>query len=123
MWWLFDSPLLSKTARQLIDESDHACVSAVSIYEIDFKRRDERGRGRNDFLLRMPADMPRVLPTLGLQLLDVTPQVAWRAARLPIEHSDPWDRFLVAQALELNIPLISADRVLLAQAGDTPVIW
>ncbi len=123
MWWLFDSPLLSKTARQLIDQSDQACVSAVSIYEIDFKRRDRRGRSRDNFLLRMPPDMPSVLPTLGLRLLDVTPQVAWRAARLPFEHADPWDRLLVAQALELGVPLVSADRVLLAQAGDTPVVW
>jgi PIN domain nuclease of toxin-antitoxin system len=39
------------------------------------------------------------------------PAVAVAATRLPEPfHADPADRFLVAQARELAVPLISADR-------------
>jgi len=35
----------------------------------------------------------------------------------------PFDRMLVAQALELGVPLVSSDEALLREAADTPVIW
>ena len=134
VWWLFDDPRLSDKARTWIASTDSVYVSAASIYEIDAKRRPikqqvAKGRPRRSkddsdlLLLRMPANMPGSLPTFGMQLLDITPQVAWRAARLPFDHRDPWDRILVAQARILKVPLISCDRHLLAQAADTPIIW
>lgn len=133
VWWLFDDPRLSEVARRWIAGSDAVYVSAASIYEIDAKRRRieqqaakgraKRPTGVSDPFLRMPADMPSALPGFGMQLLDITPEVAWRAALLPFDHSDPWDRILVAQARALDIPLISCDRHLLAQAADTPIIW
>lgn len=133
IWWLFDDPRLSAIARRWIAESDAVYVSAASIYEIDAKRRrieQQAARSRprkptvgGDPLLRMPANMPGSLPMFGMQLLDITPEVAWRAARLPFDHSDPWDRILVAQARALEVPLISCDRHLLEQARDTPIIW
>jgi len=133
VWWLFDDPRLSASARRWISESDAVYVSAASIYEIDAKRRRIAERrsaeassarsGHSDPLLQMPDDMPRMLPTFGMELLDITPEVAWRAARLPFAHSDPWDRILVAQARIKDVPLISCDRHLLEQARGTPVIW
>jgi PIN domain nuclease of toxin-antitoxin system len=34
-----------------------------------------------------------------------------RAGLLPLHHRDPFDRLLAAQALDLQIPLVSRDRV------------
>jgi PIN domain nuclease of toxin-antitoxin system len=34
-----------------------------------------------------------------------------RAGLLPLHHRDPFDRLLVAQALDLKIPIVSRDRV------------
>jgi PIN domain nuclease of toxin-antitoxin system len=45
-----------------------------------------------------------------VRLLALDPAVAVAATRLPEPfHADPADRFLVAQARELGIPLLSAD--------------
>lgn len=123
MWWLFDSPRLSNTALQIIDEADAVYVSAASLYEIDSKRRFPRARSRDVALMRMPRDMPTALPVLGLRLLDISVEVAWRAANLAMDHGDPWDRILIAQAQALNVPLVSCDKALVAQAGDTPILW
>ena len=46
--------------------------------------------------------------------------IAWRAARLPIDHPDPWDRILVAQAMALDAPLISNDKTLRASVDGQP---
>lgn len=119
IWSLLDDPRRSEAAIQLIEASDTVFVSAASIYEIDFKRRDPaRLRARDSVLARMPDDMPDALPRLGLTLLPIGPDVAWTAARLPIDHGDPWDRILLAQAMILKLPLISADTPL-RQAADS----
>lgn len=109
IWSLFDHPNLTTSARTWIDPSQPIYVSAVTLYEIDNKRRCGGSRASDALLHRMPTNMPAALPQLGFTLLPMAPDIAWRAANLPIDARDPWDRILVAQALALDVPLISAD--------------
>ena len=81
-------------------------VSAISCWEVAMLAN----RGR----LALSLDVERWLallashPAVRLLALDVAVAVA--ATRLPEPfHADPADRFLVAQARELGIPLLSAD--------------
>jgi len=121
IWTLFDRPDLSRYAQELIDAADDVFVSVVSIYEIDFKRSRGGVRAADTYLNRMPANLPAYIPTIGFHLLDIDAEMAWQAARLPIEHGDPWDRILVAQALLRDIPLISADRRLRQATNASPL--
>lgn len=117
VWSLFKDTRLSANALKWIDGCEQVFVSVASIYEIDFKRRDpKRLRARDGLLQRMPANMPANLPRFGFTVVPVDAEVAWQAARLPIDHGDPWDRILLAQAIELDIPLVSADQALLRSA-------
>ena len=64
--------------------------------------------------LALGLDVERWLAVLAshpaVRLLPLDPAVAVAATRLPEPfHADPADRFLVAQARALAIPLISAD--------------
>ncbi|WP_411288551.1 type II toxin-antitoxin system VapC family toxin [Phenylobacterium sp.] len=121
IWWLLSPERLSALARTAIEDADEVFVSAVSIYEIDIKRQDLRARGRDSTLLRMPKNMPATLGLLGLSLLDITPEAAWRAALLPLHHRDPWDRILVAQADAHDLGLVSKDKAL--KDYDVDLIW
>lgn len=122
VWSLMDLTKLSVSARLGIDAASTVHVSVASLYEIEYKRRVETKRGRRSILHDLSADLPGHLTALGLVLLDVTSTVAWRAARLALDHGDPWDRIILAHALELGVPLISSD-VRLRQATDVQVIW
>jgi PIN domain nuclease of toxin-antitoxin system len=44
-------------------------------------------------------------------VLDTTVRQVIRAGTLPPHHRDPFDRLLVAQALDLRIPIVSRDRI------------
>lgn len=121
MWWLIEPSRLSGLAKGAIERADQVWVSAASIYEIDIKRQDDRFRGRDNILINMPNDMPQTLPSLGLLLLEITPQDAWQAGRLPLHHRDPWDRILVAQARRLGASLVSRDQML--SAYDVEIVW
>ncbi|HEY6768230.1 MAG TPA: type II toxin-antitoxin system VapC family toxin [Candidatus Sulfotelmatobacter sp.] len=54
----------------------------------------------------------RSLGELAFSELAITVEQATRAGSLPLHHRDPFDRLLVAQALSLGAPIVSADRVL-----------
>ena len=59
----------------------------------------------------------------AIKLLPLQPRVAINATRLPEPfHADPADRFLVAQARQLNLPLVSAD-ARIRQYAHVQSIW
>ncbi len=118
IWTLFGDRRLSATAANAIAESEDVFISVASIYEIDFKRRDPaRLRAQDSLLRRMPRNMPAILPRLGYTLLPIDAETAWRAARLPIAHGDPWDRLILCQAVMRALPLVSADAALAEAAA------
>ena len=47
----------------------------------------------------------------GFSVAPIATAQAIRSGQLPLHHRDPFDRLLAGQALELNVPIISRDRV------------
>ena len=67
-------------------------------------------RGRLALNMEVEQWLALVAALPAVQLLPLDPLVAVLATRLPEPfHADPADRFLVAQARHLGIPLLSAD--------------
>jgi PIN domain nuclease of toxin-antitoxin system len=113
LWWLDDDPGLSPTTVRAIEEdAEEVLVSAVSIWEIEIKR--VKGR------LVAPHDLFERLENLGFLAIDVTPDHALDAARLPHHHGDPFDRMLVAQAQAEAATLVTDDSALTAY--DVPIL-
>ncbi len=108
LWAIADSPRLSVRARALIgDEGNQIAVSAGSIWEIAIKRALARGSD-ND----MPISGDEAIGYFreaGFELLDISPRQAAPGERLPALHADPFDRMLVAQALDIPLRLITRD--------------
>jgi len=104
VWAMAKSDLLSFRAAKLIrDRANIVFVSAVSAYEIEYKR------SRDPILSRLPVDLEQAVRRLGFQWLDLTPTHAVAAGRLPRLHGDPFDRMLAAQALVENATLLTRD--------------
>ena len=104
-WWMTGSARLSETAGELIvDNANTLLVSAVSIYEIEFKA----GRRR---LNLPPQELRAALRRNAVEDLPITHDHAEYAAQLDWGHRDPWDRLLAAQARLENCALVSVDEV------------
>jgi len=112
LWWLADSPRLSKKARKAIQDAETVWVSAVSAWEIALKR----SRG----LLEAPDNLEATLRARDMQALPLTIAHAAAAGKLPLHHRDPFDRMLIAQALVESLTLLTADPQ--QTAYDAPVI-
>ncbi len=101
-----DPALSDDIARQIEDPGRRSLVSMASLWEL--AQKEARG-----LLLFEPAkrpDFPRVLLEQGFDILPVEWGIMRRAASLPLHHTDPTDRLLIAEAIARNIPIISLDQ-------------
>ena len=105
--WATSSPeSLSTAAASLInDEANHILISAASAWEIATKVR----LGKLPRAARLEQNLLPLLDRAGYTLLPISVEDALRGGRLPGPHRDPFDRILAAQALTLNIPILSRD--------------
>jgi PIN domain nuclease of toxin-antitoxin system len=106
LWWLADDPKLGERARQAIaDGSALVHVSAATLWEIAIKQ----ALGK---LNVESADLAAEIPANGFVELPITGRHALRAGGLPRHHDDPFDRMLVAQALDEGLTLVTRDPAL-----------
>ena len=120
LWAIADDSRLPKEARELIADPDNdKFVSVASIWEIAIKHAaQKRGVGR------MPisgAEAVEHFDEAGYQVLPITASHAAAIDRLPPHHADPFDRMLVAQALEEPLRLLTHDKRLAAYS-DTMIL-
>jgi PIN domain nuclease of toxin-antitoxin system len=101
-WWFYDSKRLPREARELMQGAEDVFVSSASIWEVAIKVR----------LGRMSADPQELFEQIaanGFQELPVWSRHAVVVAGLPLHHTDPFDRLLIAQAISEPLHLLTAD--------------
>lgn len=109
LWWLAGDAQLPISARALIaDERNEIYVSAVSAWEISTKHRLGKLPGAGPLMV----DFEREIRSQGFLPLPITLPHGQRAGSLDGEHRDPFDRMLVAQALNDRMAVVSNDRAL-----------
>lgn len=101
LWWRAASPRLGSRAREAISRAEVVFVSSASAWEAAIKQ----ALGR----LEIPDRFELGVEESGFEKLVVTFAHAERAGALPLYHRDPFDRMLVAQALEEGLTLVSHD--------------
>lgn len=108
LWILNDEPMLGTRARDLLRDTPRILVSEISLLEISVKTS----------VGKLPAE-PRLhsaISKFGFERTGIEDRFLSRLERLPTLHRDPFDRFLIAQALTDDIPVLTADRAF-AQYG------
>lgn len=105
LWAVLDDPRLSADQKSAISGGD-LFVSAASVWEIGIKR----ALGKLD----VPDALFDIAVDAGCRPLPISWTHAEAAACLPMHHSDPFDRMLVAQAQCEGLRLASSDAKLAA---------
>ena len=117
-WYLGDRAKLTPRVLKLLDDgSNDLYVSSVSLWELSIKV----AKGK----LTVPGNSIRSfyeqVDRIGITILTVTKGHILRTASLPHHHRDPFDRMIVAQALEESLTILTADSDIPKYAA--PVIW
>ena len=106
LWWVAASGGLSRKARSAVGSARNECfVSVASGWEIAIKV--SLGKLRIEGAL--DRFLPEQLAANGFRPLAIDLKHAARVATLPFHHRDPFDRLLVAQALEEDLAVVTAD--------------
>ena len=109
LWWVAASGELSRKAKSAIGSARNECfVSVASGWEIAIKV--SLGKLRIDGAL--DRFLPEQLAANGFRALAIDLKHAARVATLPFHHRDAFDRLLVAQALEEDLAIVTADPVI-----------
>ena len=117
IWWDSDPDRLSDRARAFIlDPSNEALLSVVSVWEIVIKR------ALGNLHLHRPIDGIVIDQTAnGIAILPVVLEHVLAVAGLPAIHGDPFDRLLIAQAKVEGAAMVSGDPLIARY--DVPIIW
>jgi PIN domain nuclease of toxin-antitoxin system len=101
LWALGDPARLTDQERALmIDPAIERCLSPMSVWEAAIKRQAGR--------LRAPRNLSAVLAS-EFRMLDVSASLLEAAAELPRHHGDPFDRVLIAHALQDDLSVLTRD--------------
>jgi PIN domain nuclease of toxin-antitoxin system len=111
LWWIVDSPRLSKSAREAI-AGDDVLVSSATGFEIATKRRSGKLRFDDDIVLQVKEN--------GFRPLGISIEHAFAAGDLPLHHRDPFDRMLIAQAHIERLIVVTSDPIF--DRYDIPVL-
>ena len=108
LWWLFDDPKLDESIRFLLRNPTHPILtSAATAWEIATKYRI----GKLPEAQLLVEHYPAILIKAQFIELPVTAAHALKAGSLTMNHRDPFDRMLLAQAMLESLSLISYDSV------------
>jgi len=111
IWSATDPDRIARdTRRQIEDGGNEILVSVVSAWEIAIKQ----SLGKLD--LAKPAEewLPEVLRRTEFEFVQPGMAAALRVRSLPWHHKDPFDRLLIAHAMEDGFTIVSRDRVFAA---------
>jgi len=113
LWYITADPKLPAKFRAAIqDPANEVYLSVVSVWEAVIKH----GLGKLP-LPGPPADyLPQQRAAHKIARLPVDEGAMPQLARLPPLHRDPFDRLLVAQALEHSLTMATTDPAILAYA-------
>ena len=106
IWFVSNDVNLPVSTRDKIESAEEVFLSIASLWEIAIKLNIGKLSLQGTF-----EEIEPQLMTAGITVLSVTFTDTVQFRYLPLNHRDPFDRILVAQAMNHSLVLISRDAV------------
>jgi PIN domain nuclease of toxin-antitoxin system len=107
---------ISPEAKRIVQTEEHLFVSFASLWEIAIKQ----GLGKLNIELNIPG-IEEQCEIRGIRMLSLSSDAIERIKMLPDIHRDPFDRMLIAQAIEDSLTIVTRDRII--PQYQVPTIW
>lgn len=121
LWAIADDPRLPPSARVILEaESTEIFISSVVLWEISIKYALRRGRP--DDMPVSAADAHDYFCQAGYGFLAMKSKHTLRVTTLPPYHTGPFDRMLVAQAMDEPMRRMTRDAALQAYSDLVDVV-
>jgi PIN domain nuclease of toxin-antitoxin system len=93
--------------RELIESAERVGISPISCYEIALAHQ----KGRIKISTPLSEWFSQAITPFGIELFQIDERIASRAVELSPVHQDPFDRLIIATALEYDAKLASVDQL------------
>jgi PIN domain nuclease of toxin-antitoxin system len=109
LWYLSEDPKLSTKAKEIVDARNNLYFSIISLWEVSIKVNIGK------LQINRPIEaLPIELQYMNIQILPITIRDIEIYSSLPLpntptKHRDPFDRILIAQAINHSFNLVSKD--------------
>ncbi|MDJ0572684.1 MAG: type II toxin-antitoxin system VapC family toxin [Pleurocapsa sp. MO_192.B19] len=111
LWLIDDDKRLSEQYRQAIQNpNNEKFLSVVSIWECVIKHQ----LGKLDFPSSPETYLPKERRKHLIKTLTVDENSIAQLVKLPLLHKDPFDRLIIAQALQHELIIMTEDKLILA---------
>ncbi len=90
-----------------LDEQNTIFVSMASLWELAIKS----SLGKISFEMPLEDFVEEHIRGNDIEILNIELPHILRIEKLPFHHRDPFDRLIIAQQIEENLPIISADEI------------
>ena len=106
LWALLKDHRLSATAKQVLTSKEHELYfSLVSLWEIAVKMKIGKLNTVGSSVTYIRDEMAEY----GMELLPIRYEHILQLEQLPLHHSEPFDRLLIAQAIAESLPILTHD--------------
>ena len=106
IWWADQPEKLSNAVLSALeDEANELLLSVASVWEMQIKIQ----LGKLKLRLPLKALVKNQQETNNLTVLPVTLTHVLAVGDLPFHHKDPFDRLLIAQSIQEDLTLVTAD--------------
>ena len=106
LWALLKDHRLSARARQVLTSGEHELYfSLVSLWEIAVKMKI----GKLNTVGSSVSYIRDEMVEYGMELLPIRYEHILQLEQLPLHHSEPFDRLLIAQAIAESLPILTHD--------------
>jgi PIN domain nuclease of toxin-antitoxin system len=105
IWFITEDSKLPLKTKKIIENTENNCfVSIATYWEIAIKH--SLGRLNLDSELE---NIFRIIEKTGFEILPITTNQILINAGLPHHHQDPFDRIIIAQAIQDDLKIVSKD--------------
>jgi PIN domain nuclease of toxin-antitoxin system len=118
LWSTNEVNRIGDAGRDIIaDGRQEIYLSAATAWELSIKMR----LGKLQFPAPPSTSVPAFMAKQGLRPLTITHAHAVKVYDLPLHHSDPFDRLIIAQALVEEMTILTSDRMFKKYSVD--LVW
>ena len=106
IWFVKKSPVFSLEAKKIIFDSGSVCISYVTLWEIAIKQ----AKGKLNEITASTFELADMCRKSGFKITPLKLTYLERIKKLPFIHHDPFDRIIIATAIEEGYTLITSDK-------------
>lgn len=104
LWSFYKEEMLPDMVKDIIENAESLYVSIVSLWEIAIKQSLRKLEFKQSVV-----DIANECLRQDIRILEMRPEHCEMIKKIPLIHSDPFDRMIIAQAMHGKMTLITRD--------------